>query len=311
MRVELAFRLPGYVEDISKIRVDGKKRPIDQGDPVKKGTRIAKLRDTDYRVKLAQAEAGAAEKRAAADQARQDFARAKQMFESDVLPLAQFEAAKTKMFAADATVLAASAVVDEARLALQDCSLRAPIDGVIFERLVEEGSMVAPGAPSFVLMDTSCVKIVFGVPDRMLKDFPIDAELDVIVEAAGPAPFKGTVASAAPTADSKSRLFEIEVKLKNSDGRFRPGMAASVALKQKDTPSTISVPLSAVVRPPGGGKGFAVFVVDNGVLKPRTIVPGKLCSNRIEIVSGIIATDRVVVDGAADSFDGELVAVVP
>jgi RND family efflux transporter MFP subunit len=314
-RVDLAFKRGGYVDEVLRVAA----RPgglVDEGDRVKRGTVLARLRSADYRVKLGQARAQLGQATAAATQATQELARAQQIFAGGGGAKAMVEGAENKLAASDAQVRAASLLVEEAQLALADCELAAPLDAVVVKRMVEPGNLVGPGSPGFILVDNSSMKVTFGVPDVMLERVKVGTRVSVTLDVAGATPFDAAVTRVAPVGDLKTRLFEVEVLLPNTDGHLRAGQIASLQLEASAARGdggapTLAVPVNAVVRPPGAAEGFAVFVNEGGVLHPRLVQPGELCASTVEILGGLDAKDQVVVDGAAQSFEGERVAVVP
>lgn len=310
VRVDLAFKRGGYVEALEQVRSGGSTRAVDQGDVVKKGAVLASLRSADYRVKVEQAKALLAQARLGEAQARRDFERVKGLSASGSVAQAVFDAAETQAQAAQVQVRAAAAAAEEATLALADSALRAPLDATVLRRLVEVGSLVGPGTPGFVLADTSSMKVVFGVPDTMLGRVAVGTPIEVTIDALSPVARTGQVSRVAPAADPTSRLFDVEVVLPNADGRVRAGMIAS--LRAVEAPATtLALPLSSIVRPPGKSEGFAVFVSEGEALRLRAIRPGEFCGKTVEITSGLDAKDHVVVEGAAGSFDGERVAILP
>lgn len=309
-RVELAFKRGGYVADVHRVS----HRPgglLDEGDHVKRGTVLARLRDADYRVKLEQARAQLSQARAAATQAAQDLERARKMFAASATAQSTLDGAQNKADAASAQQRAAELQVQEAELALADCTLAAPLDGVVIRRMVEPGSLVGPGTPGFILADDSHMKVTFGVPDVMLDWVRVGTQLKVAVEALQGTALSGKVNRVAAAADARTRLFEVEVLLPSDDDRLRAGMIASLLLDEAAPRAQLSLPLSAVVRPPGKASGFAVFVAEADILRVKAIEPGELCGGTVEIRAGLTSHDRVVVEGAAQSFDGERVAFAP
>jgi multidrug efflux system membrane fusion protein len=307
--VDLAFKRGGYVEEVHRVTA----RPgglVDEGDRVKQGTVLARLRSADYRVKLGQARAQLGQAVAAETQARQDLERAQQVFAGGGMSQATLDGTENKEAAALAQAHAASLMVEEAQLALADCELVAPLDAVVVKRMVEPGNLVGPGSPGYILVDNSSMKVTFGVPDAMLDRVKVGARVAVVVEVIGSAPISAPVSRVAPVADQKTRLFEVEVLLPNADGRLRAGMIASLQLEAAASAS-LSVPVGAVVRPPGESEGFAVFVADAGTLHAQPIEPGELCGATVEVRGGLSGSERVVVEGAAQAFDGERVVVVP
>ncbi|MBM4397153.1 MAG: efflux RND transporter periplasmic adaptor subunit [Deltaproteobacteria bacterium] len=314
VRVDLAFKAGGYIAEIMEVRLpDGTRRLVQEGDRVRRGDVLARVRDQDYRVKLEQALAAIGQAEAAVDYARRDYDRAKPLREGAAIPQSMLDGAKAKLDGSLAARDLARAMAAEARNWLEDTAVRAPIDGTVMKRLVEVGSLVGPGSPGFVVADTDAVRVVFGVPDAALPRFAIGTEVSVRVDSIG-LDEKGRVTAVSAFADPRTRVFDTEVRVGNGDGRMKPGMIASVAGEAAVAAPAPSVPLAAIVRPPGSVDGYAVFVVEEregrtaaGV---RRVVPGDVRGDRIEVSSGLAAGERVVVSGASFLADGEAVAVV-
>lgn len=290
-RVELAFRVGGYVESIAKVPgVDGAPRALQEGDLVEAGRELASIRRTDYAQKLAEAEAAFAQAKAGADQALLDEGRAAKLAERNSIAAAELDGARTKLASANAVLAGAKARVDEAKTALADTSLRAPMAGVVVRRSVEVGSLAAPGAIAIAIADVRSVKAVFGVPDTALASVHLGAAQTVTSDAFAGVGLRGRITRIAPSADPKSRVFEAEILIPNADGRLKIGMVVALSLgdgeapasptspaspaSPKDAPApagkldTPLVPLSAIVRPAPGASSFAVFVVDDAVGGP-------------------------------------------
>ena len=309
-RVDLAFRVGGYVTRLAQI--DG--HVIQEGDVVRAGTSLASVRSDDYDVKVRQAQATLAEAEAARRAAAQAFARAQTLYAANSLTRPELEQAQAAVESIDAKIAAARAVVREAELAKGDAELAAPISGVVLKRLIEVGSLVGPGTPGFVLADTRNVKIVIGIPDTMLPRFVVGTQQRILSEALPDRRFEGRVTNVSPAADPRTRLFEAELTVPNGDAALKPGMIATVDVDggAAGAPAeAISVPLSAVIRPPGEREGYAVVVVEetNGTPtgRVRRVRLGELMGNDVVVVDGLKQGERIIVQGAALVADGERV----
>lgn len=316
VRVDLAFKMGGYVATILSRKVDGKLRHVQEGDHVAKGEVLARLHEADYLVRVEQARAQLAQAEAALGQAKLDFERAQQLFESQALAQATFDGAKARFDAIRATTAAARALVQQAELARADCSLRAPLDAIILKRLIEVGSLVGPGSGGFVLADTRSMRVVFGVPDVVVNKLKPGSLLEVRIEALPGEKFAGRITRVSPVADLKSRLFDVEVTLANPEQRLRAGMIAALAVPEPGLLApTPLVPLAAIVRPAGHAEGFAVFVVehqgDRPIVRQHAVRLGEIVGNQVAVLDGLHAGEQVVISGAALAVDGEAVAIVP
>jgi RND family efflux transporter MFP subunit len=144
--------------------------------------------------------------------------------------------------------------------------------------------------------------------------------LDVTTEAFPGTTFAGRVTAIAPQADAESRVFNVEVTIRNRDGRLRAGMIGTVdvptdAGDPRAEPAAASVPLAAVVRSEADSDRYAVFVVessgDEHVVRARPVTLGAAVGDGVTVTSGLRPGERVVVMGATLVADGEAVRIIP
>lgn len=313
-KVDLAFRVGGYVRTLGTTVEEGASRPLRDGDRVRRGQVLATVDRTDNTERASQVRAQIDEATAAAAQADRTLARARALFEQDALSKPELEAAQTAAEAAHARVAAAGAGLRQVESVLGDHTLVAPFDGILLRKTVNVGALAMPGAPAFTLADTRQVKAVFGVPDVVL---PQVRESDIAVQAdAFPgAAFAARLTYVAPAADPRGRVFDVELTIPNGDGRLRPGMIATVELRRGDGPAAdLVVPLAAVTRPAGATTGFAVFVVEGAdsatVARQRPVELGELRGNLVTVSRGLRRGERVVTSGTTMVTDGAPVRVV-
>lgn len=344
-RVDLAFRLGGFVDQILQVPGEsGGTRLVYEGDVVHKGAALARLREADYQAKVDQAisqvdqakaaveqtEDGRKQALAGRDKAKLDFDRASALFKTQSLTKSDMDGATAQLDAAQAAldgtqaqltlararVAGAQAVVDEANLALKDTTLLSPSDGIVIKRGVEVGSLVGPGTPAFVVADLSSLKAVFGAPDVMLPRLKPGMTLALSSDTLPDLTIQGRVTSIAPAADPRSRVFDVEVTFPNPNLRLKPGMIVTV--EPPGPPKTAPVPvvpMSAIVRSKTKQEGYAVFVVDQqsgkAVSHARDVSLGGALNNRIIVNAGLSAGERIIVTGATLVNDGENVEIVP
>lgn len=312
-RVDLAFKAGGYIEELAK--VDG--REIQDGDRVTRGMVLARIRPTDYLEKVNQARSVLAEAEAAMAAAKPAFDRASQLFQAKSIARPDFEQAQAAYDTVQAKLAGARALVQEAENARADTALTAPIDGIVLKRLIEVGSLVGPGVGGFVLGDVSSVKAVFGAPDTMLKSMKVGATAPIASEALPNRQFTGRITKIAPTADPRSRVFDVELTIPNGDGALKVGMVAVVQVDTGETPADnaapLVVPLAAIVRSTDKPDGYAVYVVEESggktVARRRNVTLGDMMGNQIAVIDGVGAGDRVIVSGATIVVDGEPVTL--
>lgn len=311
VRVDLAFKVGGYVDTLAKKPgVDGQLRALQEGDLVRAGEVLATLRVTDYALRVQEARAAYEQAKTAADQAQRDVDRLQKLLSGGASTKVDLDAATARLDATRATLAGAKTKVDQAATMLSDATLRAPMNGVVLKRHVEVGSLAGAGTLAFSLADVSSVKAVFAVPDAVLPSLQLGAKQAVTTEAWPGESFAGRLSRVSPAADPRSLVFEAEVLVPNDDGRLKPGMVAALSLDAKLAADAPLVPLSAIVR--AQDHGFAVFVVDDAsVAHLRTIELGEYLGRVIPVKKGLAGGERIVVLGAGLLSNDEPVEVIP
>lgn len=315
--VPVAFKLGGYVDDVLTTRDDrGQRRYIQAGDRVTRGAALARIRPADYEQKVAQARAGVAEGEAMLANARLDLERATRLYERRSLTKPEYDGARAKVDATAARVDGARAMLRETELLLDDVVLKAPMSGVVLRRMIEAGALAGPGTPAFLLADTTSVKVVFGVPDTVVKTLEAGQPQRVTFDAVPGEMFEGRITAIAPASDPVTRVYQVEVTLPNRNDRIEIGFIASLRLAETTPHAVVTVPLESIVKPPAGkGDGYAVYIVegtaDTAVARLRPVALGDAIGNDIVVSSGLASGDRVLVRGATIVNDGERVRVLP
>ena len=312
-RLDLAFKVGGYVESIAQVKgVDGQMRNLQEGDTVEEGMELASLRKTDYGHKIAEAKAALAQASAIYREAKRDAERDSKLEKSGSLPGAVADASRGRRDSAAAAADGARVRLQQAQAAYADTTLRAPMSGVVVKRAIEVGALAAPGTVAFSIADVDNVKAMFGVPDVFLTAIELGAKQEVSTDAYPGVTFEGKVSRLAPAADQRSRVFEVDITIPNSEGKLKPGMVASLKIKAAPSAETDLplVPLNAIVRPPSG-KGYAVFIVEDGRVKTREIELGEYLGRVVPVKKGLEVGENVVVQGAGLLADGDRVEVIP
>ena len=330
-QVDLSFAVPGKVRTVLEVNDEARKRPLQEGDPVKRNEVLATLDDSDYRLKArataaslqsAAAQVNAAESSLA--QATTELERARKLRAAGAVAAAELERAEAATAAATAHVdvaraqrLAASEQHALARSAVDDARVVSPIDGVVARRSVDVGESVGPGVAAFTVIDVSRLRVVFGVPAHRVGEMTLGRKLPIYIEGVTGDALAGTITKVQPVADPVMRSFSVEVSIANGDGALRPGMVACIAANPEDGASALLIPLEAVVRsaasPAGAARGFAVWVLapQSTQVTQRDVELGDLSGNEVRVHQGLASGDRVVVRGAQLLREGESVRVMP
>lgn len=317
-RLDVAFKVGGYVDSVAKVPgVDGKPRLLQEGDAVQANMQLAAIRRTDYAQRVAEAQAAFAQAKAGLDQAQMDFDRTAKLAQTNAVAGAELDAARTRSASATAILNGTKARLDQAMTALADTVLRSPLGGIVLKRGIEVGALAGPGTVAFSVADVGSVRAVFGVPDTVLPRIQLGAVEKITTEAYPGVIFEGRISLIAPSADARSRVFEVAVTIPNADGRLKPGSVASLALEggaDVKAETAPLIPLSAIVRSTKATDRFGVFVVEDVagklVARTREVELGEYLGKVIPVKTGLKGGERIVIQGAGLLSDGESVEVI-
>lgn len=203
---------------------------VDEGSRVSKGQPVLEL-ETDYvKLNLQRADADLARARAAADDARHDLDRKKELIAKQSIPQATFDRSQAAFDQAQAAVQSAASQVALYKQQLADSTLRSPIDGVVAEKRTEIGQRLGDQSVTMVIAQTSPLKLRFRVPERYLAAVHKGDSVRATVDPYPNQAFEGKVTVVGGVIDSATRSFLVETEFPNRDGKLRPGLFARVVL---------------------------------------------------------------------------------
>jgi len=315
-QVDLSFRVGGYVQSIAQVKsIDGHTRSVQDGDKIGRGIVLARLSSSDYEARVQQARASVAETETLLAKAELDRTRATKLFSSQSMTKPVYDGAISNYDATTARLQSARAKLAEATVSAGDTILRAPFAGTILKRNIASGSLAGPGVPAFVLADTSAVKALFGVPDRLISGMKLGYTLKLKTEAFPDRELQGHITRVSASADPKSRVFEVEVSIPNPKDELKIGMVAALAIEDKAPEIGSSViPISAVVGSATEAGGYAVFVATNengaSVARLVDVQLGSTLGNVVVVKNGLTPGDRVITTGAGLLRNGDRVEVL-
>jgi RND family efflux transporter MFP subunit len=313
-QVDVAFRTTGYVTEVKQIKsADSRIRNIGIGDYVTKGTVLAQIRRQDLKNQADESSAQVEAAVAQHTQAEQDFNRAKALYATQSLTKPDYDQAQARFDSTLAAVNLAEATQRQSQLSLNDSELVVPLSGYILARNVDVGTLASPSSAAFTIADTSAVKAAFGVPEDALNLVHLGLSLTLQLQNDA-ARYTGRVTSISPSADTRSRVFTIEVTLSNPQNALKPGMIASVELGVRHEASQPSVPLSAIVPYPGESGQFAVVVAEQQSSQwkahVRRVTVGGTHGSSVS-VTGVRAGEKVAAIGAQLLKEGDSLSVIP
>ena len=196
-----------------------------------------------------------------------------------------------------------------ARKSVEDCSLYAPMNGVIAKRSVEEGVNVMPGLSAFKLVSINEVNINISVPENEIGSIKIGQAATVTVPALENQEYKGTVDKKGVEGNPISRTYTIKIKVGNPQSELMPGMVCKAFLLNDGDSDTkkIIIPNKSV-QIASDNKQF-VWLTDGNTARRRFITVGSLSNYGVIVESGLSEGDKLIVEGFQKVSEGMKISI--
>lgn len=264
------------------------------------------------------------ETRAVWDEAKKVVERIRQLSKSDAISIADLDLADSAERVASARFSSAqngvrekialiavqSALRDLAHQRLSESTVRAPFKGAIESRLVATGTYVQAGQPLMSIAKTSVLRFRGSVPERFAQQLKIGMQLELAFDLSDQVRTI-SITRISPSLDQVTRSLVFEAKIDNQDGTLRSGLFAEGVIQINSEAKAIVIPASALVRFAGVDK---VWKIVEGKLKEQVVGLGRQKAGLIEIQSGLMPGDRLLVDGMdgrIGRFESKSISVIP
>jgi RND family efflux transporter MFP subunit len=261
------------------------------GDRVSAGDIVLRLRGTQQRSGLQQAEAALRSAQAREVEVQARFARMSSLFERKAIAKATFDEALAQREAAVAQVVAARAAVTAARETVSYTMASAPFAGVVTDRYVRVGSVVAPGMPLFAVSATDRLRVVTDVPEEFAA--AVRARGEVLIQH-GAERVAGRNVLVQPRTGEGTGAVGLRVDLPTNIQDVQPGMIVKLAVVT-GMAERLTVPVSSVTTR-GEVTGVYVFDPANGRISFRQLRLGRVITSNAEVLAGLADGEQVAVD---------------
>ncbi len=215
--------------------------------------------------------------------------------------------AESQLLQDEARKIADEAMVSVAEARMADTIVRAPFAGRIGLRRVSLGSLVGPGTVITTLDDTKTIKLDFDLPEVYLSRLEPGLSVRARSAAWPGQEFIGTVSSVDTRVDPISRTIRVRSVMPNEEGRLRPGMFLTVTLLNENI-STLMIPEQALI--PVRSTQSVMVVDENQVADLRQVKIGRRRPGQVEILEGLSAGEKVIVDGTQKARHGQQVKII-
>lgn len=305
LAVDLVARVNGYLTEVN----------YNSGDYVRAGTPLFVIESQSYADAVRQAEASLASARSSYDYATRQYAAMTKALESDAVSQMEVLQAKNSMENAQASIAQAEAALRTARTNLGYCTVRAPYDGHVSDRLQSPGAYLSgAGAPVKLatIYDDASMVATFFVEDGYAPDISFNGKaLNHIDYHNVPVTFSDTVSHRYtadifyldPAVNTSTGTIAVKAKIQNPYAELRSGMYATVQLPYASDPHAILV-RDAALSTDQLGK-YLYTVSDSGTVVYTPVTVGELYADTLRVVkSGIKPGTRYVTKALLKVRDG-------
>ncbi len=233
---------------------------------------------------------------AARDQTAKELVRYKELLDQNAATQSEYDAVESRHRMAEASAREAEAIQEYTQIL-------APFDGVVARKFADIGDLASPGKPLLELEGLTGFRFEANVPEALASRIQIGQVMEVRVDSVGKA-IPAEVSEMAPSANPLSRTLLVKLDFpKNKE--LRSGQYGRLAVMARG-PSNVRIPADALIQ---RGQMEIVFVATEGHALLRLVKTGKRSGKDVEILSGLDAGERVVIEGASALRDRQPIAV--
>jgi RND family efflux transporter MFP subunit len=315
---------------------------VEEGHPVREGQILAHLDDTQARAALnyAEAQLASSRKAAAEDEARLreaelNLQRMQALLEQQVVGKAELDQAqsdvdslKARIAYTQQQVLVAESQVRLQQANLNDMVVRAPFSGVAISKDAQPGEMISPVSAGggftrtgiCTIVDMSSLEIEVDVNESYINRVHANQNVEAVLDAYPDWTIPAHVLTTIPSADRQKATVKVRIAFERArpgaelDPRILPDMGVKVSFLRDETPGDAAaratpraVVPKAALRSADGRQ--IVFVVKDDRVERRAINVGEQTGDQVEVLSGVSAGEKVVVEGPQTLKDGDKVRV--
>ena len=282
--IKLAFKTGGMI----------RKSYVSEGQYVKAGQLLAELDLSEIEAQVNQARIGY-------EKAKRDFERAESLYKEEAVTRTTVNDAKSGLEVATQTLTAAEFNQKLSRI-------YAPVSGRVLMKLAEQGELIGPFSPMFILGTGDQAYVVnVGLTDRDIVRVSLGDRAEVTLDAYPGETFTGKVTQMGQMITPSTGTYGLEVEIAPNGKRLISGFVARVSIHTRQSATTLAVPVEALVNAHGTQADIYLYSGGKSLKKPVTI--GKVYGAYVAISSGLQAGDIIITTGSGFVSDGDPVTV--
>lgn len=294
---------------------------VDLGDTVRQGQALAKIHDATYRDQLSQAESQLEQSRIAVKRDSAEYERQKRLMERNLTSESQLDIAQAAYQSSRAQFESARSSLTQAREDFNNTIVRSPVDGVITSRALEVGDLATTGTELFQVASTNGYESRIYLPVQDWRAVKVGQEVSLRVSNESGVSARGIVSRKSPQLDPTTGLGEVVITLTSKGNSIYPGVLTESVINITTKDRALIVPRSAlveqvetVINPESNTieleRTYSVFVSrGDSVAERRQLELGIEQGDKVEVLSGLLPNDEIIITGQSGLDDGSRIAV--
>ncbi|MCP9291738.1 efflux RND transporter periplasmic adaptor subunit [Gracilimonas sediminicola] len=294
---------------------------VDLGDTVRQGEALAKIYDATFRDQLSQAESQLEQSRIALRRDSAEYQRQQSLMERDLTSESELDIAQAAYQSSRAQFESARSSLTQAQEDFNNTIVRSPVDGVITNRALEVGDLATTGTELFQIASTNGYESRIYLPVQDWRAVKVGQEVSLRISNESGISAEGVVSRKSPQLDATTGLGEVVITLTSVGNAVYPGVLAENVINITTKDRALIVPRSAlveqvetVINPESNTieleRSYSVFVSrGDSVAERRELELGIEQGDRIEVLSGLLPNDRIIVTGQSGLDDGARINV--
>jgi len=266
---------------------------VREGERVRRGQVLARFESSEQESGSTSAEADRVAAQADLATAQWNLEQTTELFKAGAVAERDYKSAEQTVTAARARLAAAQARVRATSSTLRDTRVLAPTNGVVSQKLVDNGEHLARGAPLFTVVRNDVLELAAAVPARQANGVRVGQTVHFTADGRS---FDGKLARVSPTVDPASRSVAVYVQIPNASGALKGGTFASGRVVSRVVSNALVVPAAAIRQSADEGKPY-VYRLDGKTIDIASVQLGVVDdrAGMAEVLDGLSEGDRVVV----------------
>lgn len=294
----LSTRTSGFVDEIY----------VKVGDKVSKGKLLLSISNTGLQAKLAQINASITEATAAYNIAKKDYNRFKNLLKEDSASQKEVDDMTANFEMAQARLKAVNEMKNEINAQFKYVNITAPFNGVITNKFIETGDLANPGMPLISIESPGDFEVSLRVPESEISQIKNGTKVSVLVKSISQS-IPGMVTEVSTSATNTGGQYAVKITLNKTETAILSGMYTSVKFpsKRKSSTNNVLIPIEAIITK---GQLSGVYTISqNQTALLRWLRLGKTFGNKIEVLSGLNAQEKIIISADGKLYNGAKVSI--